>query len=293
VLTGLLLKKSVFVGEAAPFVMELPPYHAPRIKHIFIHTWEKLKGFVIKAGKVLLVVVTILGVMNSMGTDGTFGNEDSEESVLAAAGKAVTPLFRPFGIQEENWPASVGLFTGLFAKEVVVGTLNSLYAAAAKGEDAEEEAFDFWGGISESFTTIPANLADLVTIDGFKDPLGMNIGDVSDEGTASEELEVDSAIFAEMRARFIGGPMAAFAYLLFILLYVPCLVAIAAAVKEMGWKLSLFQAVYSTMLAWVVATLFYQITVEHNIGYILAAIAMLLVSIAAIFGWSKNSKEIA
>ncbi len=288
VLTGLLLKKSVFSGEAAPFVMELPPYHAPRVRHIFIHTWEKLKGFVLKAGKVLLVIVTILGVMNSMGTDGTFGNEDSEESVLAAAGKAVTPLFRPFGIQEENWPASVGLFTGLFAKEVVVGTLNSLYAEAAEGDGSEDEPFEFWAGIGESFATIPANLVDLMTIDGLKDPLGMNIGDVSDEGVASEELEVESEIFAEMRARFIGGPMAAFAYLLFILLYVPCLVAVATAVKEMGWKLSLFQAVYSTMLAWVVATLFYQLTVERNIGYIVAAVVMLLVSVGAIFRWSKN-----
>ncbi len=286
--TGLLLKKSVFVGEAAPFVMELPPYHAPRIKHIFIHTWEKLKGFIIKAGKVLLVIVTVLGVMNSMGTDGTFGNEDSEESVLAAAGKAVTPLFRPFGIQEENWPASVGLFTGLFAKEVVVGTLNSLYAAAAEDDGGEDEPFEFWAGISEAFASIPANLADLVSFDGLKDPLGMNIGDVSDEGTVSEDLEVDSKIFSEMRARFIGGPMAAFAYLLFILLYVPCLVAVAAAIKEMGWKLSIFQATYSTMLAWVVATLFYQITVERNVGYIIAAIVVLVVSIAAIFGWSKR-----
>lgn len=291
ILTGLLLKKTLFAGEAAPFVMELPMYHAPRFGHIFLHTWEKLKGFVLKAGKVLMVIVTILGLLNSLGTDGSFGNEDSEESVLAAAGKAVTPLFHSFGVEEDNWPASVGLFTGLFAKEVVVGTLNSLYATAGEEEAGEEEGFDFWGGIGEAFGSIPANLGDLFHVAAFLDPLGLNVGDVSDETTVSEDLELEPTVFKEMRKRFSGGPNAAFAYLLFVLLYVPCLVAVAAAFKEVGWKYTLFQAYYSTMLAWVVATLYYQITTAHNGLLITAALALFAISVGGILLVSRRTAE--
>ncbi len=291
VLTGMLLKKSFFAGEAAPFVMELPIYHAPRMGHIFIHTWEKLKGFVLKAGKVLMVIVTLLGLFNSLGTDGSWGNEDSESSVLAVAGKAVTPLFRPFGIEEKNWPASVGLFTGLFAKEVVVGTLNSLYSTAADEGEGEEDEFDFWAGIGEAFGTIPENVAGAFDIGALADPFGMKIGDVSDESVVSGDLEVEPTVFKEMRSRFTGGSKGAFAYLLFILLYVPCLVAVAAAFKEMGWKLTLFQAYYSTMLAWVIATLYYQITFEHNGLFIVSAILLFVVSLAGIFGWAKYEKR--
>ena len=72
-------------------------------------------------------MVTILGFMGSVGVDGSFGNDNNEKSVLGAVGTAITPVFEPFGIEEDNWPASVALFTGLFAKEAIVGTLNSLY----------------------------------------------------------------------------------------------------------------------------------------------------------------------
>ncbi len=283
IITGVLLKKTLFTGAAAPFVMELPLYHAPRFTHIFIHTWEKLKGFVVKAGKVLMVIVTLLGVFNSLGLDGTFGNEDSENSVLAAAGKSVTPLFKSFGVTEENWPASVGLFTGLFAKEVVVGTLNSLYATVQDGGEEDEEEYSLWGGITEAFVSIPANLVGLLDFGALTDPLGMNVGDISNEENSSEELEVEGSIFSEMRERF-QTKTAAFAYLLFVLLYVPCLVAVAASFKEIGWKYTLFQAGYSTMLAWVVATLYFQIVEGHNTGYIIISIIVLALSIFGIYG---------
>ena len=288
VATGFLLKKTLFAGEAAPFVMELPLYHTPRLGHIFLHTWDKLKGFVIKAGKVLMIIVTILGLLNSLGTDGSFGNEDSEKSVLAVTGKVITPFFHSFGIGKDNWPAAVGLFTGLFAKEVVVGTLNSLYSSVA--EDGEEESFDFWESIGESFKSIPDNISGLFTVETFADPLGIEMGDLTDEEGVAQDLELEPATFSAMRERF-NGPMSAFAYLLFILLYVPCLVAVAAAYKEMGWKYTLFQVYYSTMLAWVVATLFYQITTAHNMGYIASSLGLLAASIGALMLYAKQSSK--
>ncbi len=291
VLTGLLLKKTLFQGESAPFVMELPPYHAPRLHHVFIHTWEKLKDFVVKAGKVLIVIVALLGFFSSLGTDGTFGNEDSENSVLTVAGKGITPLFSSFGVKEENWPAAVGLFTGLFAKEVIVGTVNSLYAVGLDtGEEESEEGFHFWSGIGASFASIPENLKGLLSLDMFTDPLGINIGDVSDEASASEDLEVEPAVFGVMRDRFETW-QAAFAYLLFVLLYVPCLVAVAAMNREIGFKYTAFQLIYCTGLGWIVATLFYQATVGHHAGFIITALLALFGMIGSIFGYAKYEQR--
>ena len=75
----------------------------------------------------------MLSFFNSWGTDGTFGNQDSERSVLAEVGKAMTPALTPMGISQDNWPATVGMLTGIFAKETVVGTLNALYGSLADG----------------------------------------------------------------------------------------------------------------------------------------------------------------
>ncbi|MFP4484293.1 MAG: ferrous iron transport protein B, partial [Spirochaetaceae bacterium] len=126
-LTGLLLKHTMFRGETSHFIMELPPYHSPRPRQTLLQTWSRLKSFIVRAGTVIVLVVMLLSVINSIGTDGTFGNEDTEQSVLSATGRAITPVFTPMGIEKDNWPATVGIFTGLFAKEVIVGTLSSLY----------------------------------------------------------------------------------------------------------------------------------------------------------------------
>ena len=126
----------MLTNDRTPFIMELPPYHLPTIKGVLIQSWQRLKGFVVRAGKAIVVVVVVLNVVNSIGTDGTFGNQDSEKSVLSAIGKTMTPLFEPMGVKEDNWPATVGIFTGIFAKEVVVGTLDTLYANLAKAENA-------------------------------------------------------------------------------------------------------------------------------------------------------------
>ena len=88
-----------------------------------------------RAGKAIIAVVIVLNVLNSVGTDGSFGNENQENSVLSEVGKTITPIFTPMGIEEENWPATVGIFTGLFAKEVVVGTLDALYSQSTGGSD--------------------------------------------------------------------------------------------------------------------------------------------------------------
>ncbi|NER80311.1 MAG: Fe(2+) transporter permease subunit FeoB, partial [Leptolyngbya sp. SIO1D8] len=193
VLTGLIMKHTLLKGEAAPFVMELPTYHLPTLKGVLIRTWERLKAFILRAGKVIVVMVMVLSLLNTIGTDGSFGNEDSENSVLSSISQGITPAFAPMGITQENWPATVGIFTGVFAKEAVVGTLDSLYTqlgqdeAIAAGVDLKEEGFDFFGNIGEAFATIPANLAALPGT--LLDPLGLSVGEVSDVETAAAEQE--------------------------------------------------------------------------------------------------------
>jgi len=114
---------------------------------------------------VIVAVVVVLSFFNSWGTDGSFGNQDTDRSVLAAVGKSITPALAPMGISEDNWPATVGMLTGIFAKETVVGTLNALYGSlagdAATAEGGEGASFDLWGGIGAAFATIPVNLAEL------------------------------------------------------------------------------------------------------------------------------------
>ncbi len=281
ILTGLLLKGTLFRGEPTPFVMELPPYHSPRFRHIMYHSWNRLKLFMIRA-RVLIPMIMFLSLLNSAGSDGTFGNENTEKSILSRIGKAITPVFSPIGIEKENWPASVALFTGLFAKEAVVGTLNALYSQmdmAGVDTGEAESAFDLWGGITHSLRTIPENLAALGP--ALVDPLGVRLGEeIVDEDAAARALEVESSVFYSMRKRFTGGTAQAYAYMLFVLIYFPCIVAVAAMVREIGMGFMIFSVLYLTVLGWIVSTLFYQLTVGHQILWIAVPLAL----IAVIFG---------
>jgi ferrous iron transport protein B len=83
---------------------------------------------------VIVLMVVVINTLNSIGTDGSFGNEDTEHSVLSTISKSVTPLLSPMGIHQDNWPATVGVFTGILAKETVVGTLDALYTHLANEE---------------------------------------------------------------------------------------------------------------------------------------------------------------
>lgn len=264
VLTGLLFKRTILKGEVSTFVMELPPYHIPTFGGIMFHTWQKLKSFILRAGQVIIIVVIVLSFLNSIGTDGSFGNEDSKESVLAYIGKTITPIFTPMGITSENWPATVGLFTGIFAKEAVVGTLNSMYEQIAEKPEkttetevtAEEKSYDLAGAMKEAVISIKDNI--LGVPETATDPLGVKIDkDLSNEAEQAEGLEVEESVFYEMRKRF-KSKTAAFAYLLFILIYAPCVAAIAAIYRETNLKWATFAVLYLSILAWIVSTLTFQ-----------------------------------
>ncbi|KRT53705.1 Fe(2+) transporter permease subunit FeoB [endosymbiont of Ridgeia piscesae] len=259
ILTGLIMKKTLLSGESTGFMMELPPYHLPTLKGVALRTWDRVRLFIKEAGRVIVLMVLAINVLNSLGTDGSFGNEDSEHSALSAVSKTLTPLFSPMGIEQENWPATVGIFTGVLAKEAVVGTLDSIYTSLARqeaGDTGGGEPFDFWAAIAEAAATVPENLGEVKN--QLLDPLGLQVGDLSDARRAAQKQEVEVDVFGAMAARF-DGQAGAFAYLLFILLYFPCVATIGAIVREAGSAWAAFVAAWTTGVAYVSASLFYQI----------------------------------
>lgn len=281
VFTGLIMRHTLFKGEVTPFIMELPAYHLPTLRGIALKTWDRLKTFIFNAGKVIVPMVLVLNFLNALGTDGSFGQENSQQSVLSEIGRGLTPVFEPMGIAPDNWPATVGIFTGVLAKEAVVGTLDALYSQMADGAEQEgDDAFDLSQTLSEALQTIPENL--LAVADNVLDPLGLNIGDVADIEAAAAEQEVNTGTFAAMQASF-DGQVGAFAYLLFILLYAPCVAATAAIYRETSAGWAVFVVCWTTGLAYIVSTVFYQLmTFAHHPDHSIMWLTVLSVFIAAL-----------
>ncbi len=256
VLTGLIMRHTLLKGHSTPFIMELPAYHMPTFSGVLLRTWDRLKGFIINAGKVIVPMVLVLNILNAWGIDGSFDKENTDKSVLSAIGRSMTPIFKPMGIAEDNWPATVGIFTGVLAKEAVVGTLDALYSQLLTQTEPEQAAFELKTALLDACLTIPENLAKVR--DNLLDPLGLNIGAVDDVAAAASEQAVNTDTFKAMQQSF-DGQIGAFAYLLFILLYSPCVAATAAIYRETNLRWTLFVVFWTTGVAYMTATLFYQI----------------------------------
>jgi ferrous iron transport protein B len=248
--TGLLLRKTVLPGTSSAVVMELPSYEMPKSKAVFSRTTKRTKSFIMGAGKTIIIVVTLLNFVNAIGTDGSFGHEDSKESLLSVASQQITPFFSPMGIEQDNWAATVGIITGIFAKEAVVGTLNSLYSTV-DGDDVE--LLSIWDSVKIGLATVPANLLGIEP----GDPLSIAIAGITDLDEAAMALSVDSSTFSALQTGF-KSQIAAFSYLLFILLYTPCVAAMGALVHEFGTKWARFAAIWTFSLAYGSATVVYQ-----------------------------------
>ena len=197
-------------SEDTPFVMELPPYRFPTAKAIFRHTWEKGKQYLKKMGGIILVASIIVWALGYFPhNDKLKAQEQQEQSYIGMIGKTVEPVFRPQGF---DWKLSVGLISGVGAKEIVASTMGVLY---------------------------------------------------SGDGTVADDEEADEAKYSRLYQKMSADgvtPLIAFCYLLFVLLYFPCLATIAAVKNESGsWKWALFTAFYTTAVAWLVSAAVYQI----------------------------------
>lgn len=220
---------SAFVvkGEDTPFVMELPPYRFPTWKAIGRHTWEKGKQYLKKMGGIILVASIIVWALGyfPLPDDPNMDNQArQEQSYIGRIGKAVEPVFRPQGF---NWKLDVGLLSGMGAKEIVASTMGVLYS--------NDGSFSDDNGYS-SETGKYSKLHNLIT----KDVATMH-------HISYEEAEPIATLTA-------------FSFLLFVLLYFPCVATIAAIKGETGsWGWALFAAGYTTALAWIVSAVVFQV----------------------------------
>ncbi len=232
-LTGILLKQTLLSGPIMPLLLELPAYAVPAASILLKHAYKRLMRFLIKAGKLIVPLCVLLGALGHVSV-GSQHSEHIEDSVLAQFGRAMTPYFEPMGIHQDNWPATVGLVTGVMAKEVVIGTLNTLYEQ--KGEHALlPPQFDLQHTLKEAFLSIPAQL----------------------QGEESDEVGVSYIAKMAMTQHF-EGKAGAFAYLLFVLLYFPCISVTATMSRETNWRWTAFSMFWNTALAYTVAVFFYQ-----------------------------------
>ena len=198
ILSGLFFKKTLFAGEPAPFVLELPPYRLPSLGNMLTHVWQKVKGFLVKAGTLILLMSMVLWLLQSFDFSLRMV-EDAAQSMLGILGGILAPVFAPCGFG--HWQAAVALLTGLVAKEMVVSSLSMFYG----------------------FSLTAASGAVATAMVGFT-------------------------------------PLSAFAMLVFILLYVPCVAAVSTLFKEMNSrKWAWFSIAWQIGCAYVVSLLVYQI----------------------------------
>ncbi|NYU09133.1 ferrous iron transport protein B [Enterobacteriaceae bacterium CCUG 67584] len=273
ILTGLMLKHTIMRGEATPFVMELPVYHVPHLKSLLIQTWQRLKGFVLRAGKVIVVVSIFLSALNSFSLNGK-AVDNIDDSALASVSRVITPLFKPIGVHEDNWQATVGLFTGAMAKEVVVGTLNTLYTA----ENIQEAAFnpaDFHLGdelvsaVDETWQSLKATFSLSV----LANPIEASKGDG----------EMATGAMGVMSEKF-GSASAAYSYLIFVLLYIPCISVMGAIARESSRGWMGFSVLWGLNIAYSLATVYYQTVnfTQHPQYSLVCILAVVLFNVVVI-----------
>ena len=239
---GMIFKRTLFRGETPMFIMELPPYRLPSFRSLCLHTWEKGKHFLIKAGTYILAVSVFVWFALNL----PWGVESKRDSYLGQAGAAIAPVFEPLGFG--TWEAASSLLTGVVAKEIVVGTMGEIYAPGALEEST-----------NETVPTLGEDLREIVvSFGGALKEAGSNV--VSTFGVSSlaiEEEASDSPLKEAVRGSFT--PLSAYAFMAFVLLYMPCVVVAIAMRQEFGtWKWFGIAFAYQTALAWSVALIIYQ-----------------------------------
>ncbi|MEW5561777.1 Fe(2+) transporter permease subunit FeoB [Enterobacter asburiae] len=281
ILTGLMLKHTIMRGEASPFVMELPVYHVPHLKSLIIQTWQRLKGFVLRAGKVIVIVSIFLSALNSFTLSGKAA-DNINDSALASVSQVITPLFKPIGVHEDNWQATVGLFTGAMAKEVVVGTLNTLYTAENIQQEefnpAEFNLLDELGGAAQETWQ---SLKDTFSLSVLANPIEASKGDG----------EMATGAMGVMSSKF-GSAAAAYSYLIFVLLYIPCISVMGAIARESSRGWMGFSVLWGLNIAYSLSTLFYQVSsFQQHPRYSLVCILAVVLFNVVVLGMLRRARS--
>ena len=269
IVSGIMLKKTkMFAGDPAPFVMELPAYHAPSVVNVLRGTWERGWSFIKRAGTVIVIASIVIWALSSLGSvNGKFGMVEDlyadetlvteeyvqsvadkmdipsdevtpmDDSILASVGNFVSPIFKPLGFG--SWKPTVATVTGLVAKEEVVGTFGVLYNYEAETEEDEldEEGSQIWPNVKADFSSFSGG----------------------------------------------HGRLAAYAFMIFNLLCAPCFAAMGAIKREMNnRKWTWFAIGYMCAFAYVVGLIVYQLGLLFTGGTQIVGLVIALALLACI-----------
>jgi ferrous iron transport protein B len=272
-LVGLGFKHTVYKGkEPAPFVMELPPYRIPHPRDVWRQTWERTKGFIVNAGTVILGVSVILWLLMAIPTRpgaGSFNDVAPEESVFGAVSGFIAPVFEPAGFG--SWQASGSLITGFLAKEIIVSSMNQIYvgtrdfveeesAPSTISDDLVASAVTFAEAgiltLQEIANIVPRtiNLLPAVELQEFN---FLGIEEEEDDNGSLQNALVSS--FTKSAGSPAAASVAAVAFTVFVLLYVPCMAAVSAMRQEFGSRWMLAQIAFTLTLAWLAAVIVFQV----------------------------------
>lgn len=252
-LLGLILKRTLFKGFTPVFIMELPPYRLPLFRDLMLHTWQKLKHFLIKAGTYILAASIIMWFL----LNAPYGVE-KKNSALGRIGNAISPIFEPLGFG--TWEASSSLLAGLIAKELVVSTMAQIYVEEDKATDKEGSATEEQA--QEKDTSLMEDIKDsaisfVIAIKDAFSNLILNVGIQSLSVEKDEKNQEQNLLQSKLQAIF--SPLTAYTFLIFVLLYWPCVVAGIAMRQEFGsWKLYAQALIIHSITAWIVAFGVYQ-----------------------------------
>jgi ferrous iron transport protein B len=274
---GFAFKHTIYKGKKpAPFVMEMPPYRIPHPIDVWRQTWERTKGFIRNAGTIILAVSILFWFLMAIpaGRDGgSFNDVNPADSLFGAASGAVAPIFIPAGFG--SWQASGSLVGGFLAKEIIVSSMNQIYVGS-EGNDQQSIANDQLAiNVAQDVedALISFGEAGLLTVQELANILPRTVNLlpgvqlVEFDFLGREELVEDTgslqsalvASFAKSAGSAQAAPIAAVAFTVFVLLYVPCMSAVSAMRQEFGSRWMLAQVAFTLLLAWITAVLVFQL----------------------------------
>ena len=231
------------------FALELPPYRVPTLTSLATHTWQKTKEFVVKAGTVIFAVSVLLWFVMSL----PWGVSSQRDSYFGQVSAAVAPAFEPAGFG--NWQAAGALVTGFIAKEVVVTSMAQAYVdEPAEGTASSPGAATVVPSVAEDLQEIGTGLL-AATGSAVRSTLSIIPGvDLAPDG---QQAPQDTALSAALATAFT--PLAAIAFVVFVLIYTPCVATLSAIKSEFGWRWAAFSGAYQLGLAWLLAVIVFQV----------------------------------
>lgn len=269
-ITGFIMKNTVYKSQSpAPFVMELPPYRIPRARDVWSQMWERTHGFLVKSGTVILGVSIALWLLLAIPAHpdkGSFNQIQADDSLFGRISGLIAPAFAPAGFG--SWQTTGSLITGILAKEVIVSTMSQIYAGESlpPGDNTinfQDDLVSVGMGfgraalltVQETINIIPRTI-NLIPF--------VNLGELDLLPEDSDELDytrLEGSLiksFEKTAGSPKAGEIAAVAFNVFVLLYIPCVAAVSAMRQEFGKRWMWAQITYTFTIAWAAAVLVFQ-----------------------------------